>query len=186
MATPEIKDYYQDSIKNLNNKDSLKNSNNKNTVENDTLKVTTLSEDKAKEMVEKFLNAPETPEALSNLQQIEERYKSGSLPENVKNLYKKAKEEAAARLKDDFKDALKQVWVKIEWPSLLEIWKEDAKKMADGIVEDPETKKQVKDVKEVIFDKYVMLNPDQKKALDDGLKDFKKLIEDAKTEIWLA
>jgi hypothetical protein len=109
MATPEIKDYYQDSIKNLNNKDSLKNSNNKNTVENDTLKVTTLSEDKAKEMVEKFLNAPETPEALSNLQQIEERYKSGSLPENVKNLYKKAKEEAAARLKDDFKDALKQV-----------------------------------------------------------------------------
>jgi hypothetical protein len=55
--------------------------------------------------------------------------------------------------------------------------------MADGIVEDPETKKQVKDVKEVIFDKYVMLNPDQKKALDDGLKDFKKLIEDAKTEI---
>jgi hypothetical protein len=31
-----------------------------------------------------------------------------------------------------------------------------------------------------------MLNPDQKKALDDGLKDFKKLIEDAKTEIWLA
>ena len=85
-------------------------------------------------MVEKFLNAPETPEALSNLQQIEERYKAGSLPENVKNLYKKAKEEAAARLKDDFKDALKQVWVKIEWPSLLEIWKEDAKKMADGIV----------------------------------------------------
>lgn len=186
MATPETQNDYQDSIKNLNNKDSLKNSNNKNTVENDALKVTTLSEDKAKEMVEKFLNAPETPEALSNLQQIEERYKAGSLPENVKNLYKKAKEEAAARLKDDFKDALKQVWVKIEWPSLLEIWKEDAKKMADGIVEDPETKKQVKDVKEVIFDKYVMLNPDQKRALDDGVMVFKNSIENAKKEIWLA
>lgn len=148
-----------------------------------------ISVEEAKQMVEDFLKAPETPKALSNLQNIEEQYKAGSLPVPYDSLYRNAKEKVVAKLKNDnnFKEALKQVWANIDGLSLLEIWKEDAKNIADGIVENPETKKQVEDVKEILFKKnYAKLRLDQQTALDSGVKVFKDSIILAKVELWIA
>jgi hypothetical protein len=57
-----------------------------------------MTEEEANKMVEDFLNDPETSSALGNLRLIEEKFKAGSLPENISSRYKKAKEQAILKL----------------------------------------------------------------------------------------
>jgi hypothetical protein len=69
-----------------------------------------MSEKDANEMVKDFLIDPKTPNALANLRVIEEKFKAGSLPKNINDRYKEAKEKAILKLQEDknFQLALKQ------------------------------------------------------------------------------
>lgn len=146
-----------------------------------------LSEEEAKQMVEDFLNNPETTNTLYNLQSIEEKYRANALPENVKNIYVKAKEHAVNQLKNDnnFQLAMKQVWINLDGFTLPEIWEERAKVLAGETVRDPATKQQLKIAKDVIINKYSSLDPMQQEALKEGLKVFKDSISKISTELWL-
>ena len=69
--------------------------------EGDTTSKEVMTEEEANKMVEDFLNDPETSSSLGNLRLIEEKFKAGSLPENISHHYKKAKENAIKELHKD-------------------------------------------------------------------------------------
>lgn len=146
-----------------------------------------MSEEEAAEMVDNFLKDPETSSALSNLRVIEEKYKAGSLPANMEARYKKAKEQAKLKLKENkyFQQALEQAWVKIDGLSLSDYSVEGAQYEVEKILWNPATKEQIDLAKNVIIKNYNKLDPKQQKSLEEGLKVFKDSIKNAANEIWI-
>jgi len=155
--------------------------------EGDTATTEVMSEEEAAEMVDDFLNDPETSSALSNLWVIEEKHKSGSLPANMEARYKKAKEQAKLKLKEDkyFQQALEQAWVKIDGLSLSDYSVEGAQYEVEKILGNPATKEQINFAKNVIIKNYNKLDPKQQKSLEEGLKVFKDSLKNAANEIWI-
>lgn len=154
-----------------------------------TSKEVIMTEEEANKMVEDFLNDPETPSALSNLRLIEEKFKAGSLPENINNRYKKAKEQAILKLQGDenFQLALKQAWVTIDGfeKNLQDYSEEEAANEVDRMLGDPATKEQLEQAKNVIIKNCNKLDPKQRESLEEGLRVFKDSIKNASQEIWL-
>jgi len=146
-----------------------------------------MSEKDANEMVKDFLIDPKTPNALANLRVIEEKFKAGSLPKNINDRYKEAKEKAILKLQEDknFQLALKQAWVKIEGfkENLQEYSEEEASEEVESILGNPATKEQLKNAKNVIIKKYEKLNKTQKDFLEEGLQIFKDSIKKAMKDI---
>lgn len=157
--------------------------------EGDTTSPEVMTEEEANKMVEDFLNDPETPSALSNLRLIEEKFKAGSLPENINNRYKKAKEQAILKLQGDenFQLALKQAWVTIDGfeKNLQDYSEEEAENEVESILGNPATKEQLEQAKNVIIKNCDKLDPKQKASLEEGLRVFKDSIKNASQEIWL-
>ncbi len=145
-----------------------------------------LTEDEAKKMVEDFLNSQDTPGALMALWELEKNY--GKLPERMKEIYKKAKEDAINQLKNDsnFQLALEQVWITLDEPMpLSEIWEEGAGRIAGEIVDSPATKQQLQ-IAETVIEKYNNLDPKQKEALEKGLQDFRNSILSVATDLGIS
>jgi len=157
--------------------------------EGDTTSKEVMTEEEANKMVEDFLNDPETSSSLGNLRLIEEKFKAGSLPENINNRYKKAKENAIKELQKDknFQLALKQTWAKIDGfeKTLQDYSEEEAANEVELILGNPATKAQLENAKNVIITNCNKLDPKQKASLEEGLKVFKDSIRNASQEIWI-
>lgn len=157
--------------------------------EGDTTIQEVMSKEDANKMVEDFLKDPETSSALANLRVIEEKFKTGSLPENINNCYKKAKEQAILKLQGDknFQLALEQAWVKIDGfeKNLQEYSEDEAANEVKRILGNPATQEQLKLSRNVIIENCDKLDPKQRESLEEGLKIFKDSIRKASQEIWI-
>ena len=123
------------------------------------------------------------------LRVIEEKFKTGSLPENINNCYKKAKEQAILKLQGDknFQLALEQAWVKIDGfeKNLQEYSEDEAANEVKRILGNPATQEQLKLSRNVIIENCDKLDPKQRESLEEGLKIFKDSIRKASQEIWI-
>ena len=71
-----------------------------------------LSEAAAAELVNDLLNRSDVVQSFNALQTIEKKYKAKALPENIKNIYVKARDEALNQLKNE--PVFKELWVHLD------------------------------------------------------------------------
>lgn len=177
MATPETK-YYPETQEVQETQETQKVQEIQETQE------VPISEEEAAKMVKDILKSPDTLATLNKMKDIEE--KVNALPEDIKNLYKKAKDSAMEGLKKDpdFQLIMKQVWWKVDKNNssaeknndipLSEISEKDAESLSRQAIEKKETWTDLEIVKIVIW--YNKFNDSLKNKLAVAIDNFKNYI----------